>query len=225
MADPKAANRFGKVLAQTMAKIHAIIPPRRDPEGADETAIEATRAYIEATRAFYRSRARETNPRIEAGFVFLLSKSPEEDGAVPSLVHGDIGFHNLMMENGDVTAVLDWDYSHTGDPAEDVNYCRPFVERILPWDDFLSEYYAYGGRPYTLEKDRYYSVWRDVRNAAACVGALGALFISKQGSIKLATAGLIYGPRFEMSTLSAIMAVNPEKPQGKAIDPQVNEHE
>jgi aminoglycoside phosphotransferase (APT) family kinase protein len=204
IGDPAARARFGRVLARTMAEIHALRPEDVGGQRMTQTAIEATRAYIEATRRFYRSRETAYNARIEAGFDYLLARSPADDRRPPALVHGDIGFHNLMIEEGDVTAVLDWDYAHFGDPAEDVSYCRPFVERILPWSEFLAEYHAHGGRAYGDEQDHYYAVWRDLRNAAACAGALGAWRQTEHGNIKLAMAGILYGPRFEIAALEAI---------------------
>jgi aminoglycoside phosphotransferase (APT) family kinase protein len=153
----------------------------------------------------YRRNSESPNPRLEATFGWLFANIPDCGGRSARLVHGDIGFHNLLMHEGQVTAVLDWEFNHFGDPAEDVSYCRPFVERVLPWQEFLSMYQACGGAPYSAEQDRFFSVWRNARNAASCVGSRGAFMQARIGSVKLATGGLIYGPRFEIEALQSIV--------------------
>jgi Phosphotransferase enzyme family len=43
------------------------------------------------------------------------------DGADrPSIVHGDVGAGNFMCLDGEVTAMLDWELAHLGDPHEDL---------------------------------------------------------------------------------------------------------
>jgi aminoglycoside phosphotransferase (APT) family kinase protein len=38
----------------------------------------------------------------------------------PALVHGDVGAGNFMCCNGEITAMLDWELAHLGDPHEDL---------------------------------------------------------------------------------------------------------
>jgi len=97
----------------------------------------------------------------------------------------------------EVTAILDWEFAHMGDPAEDVNYCRQFIERYVPFDYFLGRYLSHGGKPYDAARDRFFTVWRNVRNAVASIGALNAFYSETPGNIKMATAGLAYNPRFD----------------------------
>jgi aminoglycoside phosphotransferase (APT) family kinase protein len=71
--------------------------------------------------------------------------------AVPGpLVHGDYGPNNLLLDPDTyaVTAILDWEFSHTGSPVEDLAWCEWIVrthhaDRVPLVDAFFS---AYGER-------------------------------------------------------------------------------
>jgi len=53
------------------------------------------------------------------------------------VVHSDIGFHNMLTDGGEVTALVDWESCQLGDPPEDLNYVRPFVAAVGSWDRSL----------------------------------------------------------------------------------------
>jgi aminoglycoside phosphotransferase len=67
------------------------------------------------------------------------------------LVHGDYGPNNVLLDAAaaDVTAVLDWEWAHAGQPLEDLAWCEFIIRTHHPaevpaLDDF---YAAYGSRP------------------------------------------------------------------------------
>ncbi|MBT4493364.1 MAG: phosphotransferase, partial [Gammaproteobacteria bacterium] len=112
----------------------------------------------------------------------------------PVLLHGDIGFHNLLVEDGKVSVVLDWERAHPGDPAEDLAYLKPTLHGVMPWDDFLDHYESAGGirpDPQSLE---FYTVWQDVWRYVACQALFGAF--EKTPRLSSLFAGRIFGPRF-----------------------------
>jgi aminoglycoside phosphotransferase len=51
-----------------------------------------------------------------------------------ALVHGDYGPNNLLIDPGtfEVTAVLDWEFAHPGDPIEDLAWCEWIVRTHHP---------------------------------------------------------------------------------------------
>lgn len=70
------------------------------------------------------------------------------------LVHGDFRPANVLVHNGTVRALLDWELAHLGDPLDDLGwYCTPIYERehFLPgsWEqaDFLRRYTELTGTP------------------------------------------------------------------------------
>jgi aminoglycoside phosphotransferase (APT) family kinase protein len=58
-------------------------------------------------------------PILRLGARVLAATLPRTDER-PSLVHGDVGAGNFMTENGRVTALIDWELAHVGDPHEDL---------------------------------------------------------------------------------------------------------
>ncbi|HKY92672.1 MAG TPA: phosphotransferase, partial [Nevskiaceae bacterium] len=84
------------------------------------------------------------------------------------LVHGDIGFHNLMRRDGRLAAILDWELTHLGDPAEDLAYPRiPMIEALTTWERFTEAYLAAGGPPEACDARAlaWYGVWAYTRNS------------------------------------------------------------
>ena len=77
---------------------------------------------------------------------------PGPDRAV--LVHGDVGAGNFMCLDGEVTAVLDWELAHLGDPHEDLAWMwmRGAHTDFGDPQRRLAEYQAASGR--TLDRDR-----------------------------------------------------------------------
>lgn len=70
--------------------------------------------------------------------------------------HGDYGPQNMLFDPGTfaVTAVLDWEWAHDGDPVEDLAWCEWIVRTHHPSTvDALPELFAgYGARPPFAER-------------------------------------------------------------------------
>ena len=75
--------------------------------------------------------------------------SAGQPGAV--LVHGDFGPNNVLLDAGAqrVTAVLDWEWAHAGDPVEDLAWCEFIIRLHHPAEvASLAAFHAsYGERP------------------------------------------------------------------------------
>ncbi len=206
--DERTRRHFADKLAEGLAAIHNLRLPQLElyQKVSGKTLTQCLREQIDGWRSYWTRKRLEPSVKLEALFAWLDSHLPPDQGIAPTLVHGDYGFHNLIMDEGEVTAILDWEFAHMGDPAEDVNYCRQFIERYVPFDYFLARYLAHGGRPYDEARDRFFTVWRNVRNAVASIGALNAFYRETPGNIKMATAGLAYNPRFELEALRLVAA-------------------
>jgi aminoglycoside phosphotransferase (APT) family kinase protein len=197
---------FADKLAEGLVAIHNLRLPQLEmyQSASGKTLSGCLREQIDTWRGYWMRKRLEPSLKLETLFGWLDANVPPDPGIVPTLVHGDYGFHNLIMDQGEVTAILDWEFAHMGDPAEDVNYCRQFIERYVPFDYFLERYLARGGKPYDEARDRFFTVWRNVRNAVASIGALNAFYRETPGNIKMATAGLAYNPRFELEALRLV---------------------
>lgn len=78
----------------------------------------------------------------------------------PVLVHGDTGPGNFLFQGERVTAIIDWEFAHLGDPMKDLALLRPrdfyYPTNELP--RWLQIYSELSGTPLDLPKLRYYSV-------------------------------------------------------------------
>ncbi|MEN3975867.1 phosphotransferase family protein [Emcibacter sp. SYSU 3D8] len=129
------------------------------------------------------------SPVLDAAFRWLADNVPQDLTRL-SLIHADVGFHNILTDDGRITALLDWEFSHLGDPAEDLGYCRQRVEPLMPWDEFLAAYYAAGGAPYRESGARFYEVWRGVRNAVCCAVAWNGFLNDWYPALKMGYQGV-----------------------------------
>ncbi|CAD7341349.1 hypothetical protein FIM10_17490 [Sphingomonadales bacterium 56] len=62
-----------------------------------------------------------------------------------SIVHNDMIFHNILAQDGNITAVLDWEQAAIGHPGEDLGYCYPIVIAAADWESFMAAYRSAGG--------------------------------------------------------------------------------
>lgn len=87
----------------------------------------------------------------------------------PSLVHGDVGAGNFMVDGGRVSAVIDWELAHVGDPHEDMAWLWMRGAHTSFGDPQLrlAEYEAAAGRSLDPERLRWHLalvMWK------SCVG-------------------------------------------------------
>ena len=68
----------------------------------------------------YRLITLEPHPVFELGFRWLARNEPASD--VTTLVHGDFRIGNVLVDEGGLRAVLDWELAHLGDPIEDLGW-------------------------------------------------------------------------------------------------------
>lgn len=85
----------------------------------------------------------------------------------PVLLHGDIGFHNMLLHDGQITAILDWEFSHVGDPAEELGYIKNTMGGSIDWDRFMKVYEKQSGFEIDAKRIHYFQIWGHVRNATA----------------------------------------------------------
>ena len=75
---------------------------------------------------------------------------PHIDPVVPRLLHLDYWSGNILWDQGEISAVVDWEDSGYGDPGVDVAYCRMelFLEGMDDAaDEFLRVYETHTGQP------------------------------------------------------------------------------
>ena len=109
-----------------------------------------------------------TDPLYTYSLQWIRNHVPERLDRV-SLLQGDTGPANFMFHEGQVSAIVDWEWAHFGDPMEDFgNICtREFFCPSTPdagLGPIFRRYEELSGFPVHLDSVRYYRVQQFVRS-------------------------------------------------------------
>ncbi|MGR3321207.1 MAG: phosphotransferase family protein [Sagittula sp.] len=152
-------------LIDKLAELHSVSPDTLDlPDTMRPpfTIADAIAAEIAEWDSQYRAVGR-ADPLIELAGRWLRDNAPA-DTARPAVVHGDAGPGNFMFDGARVTAMVDWELTHFGDPVEDLAWLS--MRTVLePFPDFPACVARYGALmgPVDLTRLRFHRVlvqWR-----------------------------------------------------------------
>ena len=115
---PDDRSSIASHVVEILANLHAINP---DDVGLGDLGRKEAYLARQMKRWTKQWEATKTHeiPEMEE-CIRRLSKLPEQIGA--SIVHGDYRVGNMIMQGGQVQAVLDWELCTLGDPLADVGY-------------------------------------------------------------------------------------------------------
>jgi aminoglycoside phosphotransferase (APT) family kinase protein len=182
--------RLARECGRTLAAIHRI------PADVDDrlTAIDP----LQSMRTTLDSLG-EPHPAIELGLRWLDNNQPASAAAAPGVVHGDFRTGNLLITPEGLSAVLDWEIVHLGDPLEDLGWfcvrAWRFGEVDRPAGGFGTReelwagYEEGGGAPVDPDAARWWEVYGTLRWAVICVMQAAAHWLGLSRSMELAAIG------------------------------------
>ncbi len=200
-------------LGREMARIHAIVPPRDDldflsvPDGPPAVGrVAAYRGYLDELS--------DPQPALEYALRWLELAVPPRGEIV--LCHGDFRTGNLMIENGELTGVLDWEFAAWSDPMEDVAWFCTRCWRFGAWareagglgsrEAFYRGYEAESGRVVDSAVIPYWEIMAAVRWAVIALQQGERYLSGGEDSLELALTGL-RAPEMELDALIDIAAL------------------
>jgi aminoglycoside phosphotransferase (APT) family kinase protein len=139
---------------------------------------------------------------LKACFVWLRANQPDTGDARPSLIQGDTGPGNFLHDGSKVTAFLDFELGHLGDPMTDLAWVgtRNAQEPVPDFAAFLTSYAAASGRAVDPERFRYHALLAELR-----IAVLGAVRVSGQADLEAEHGNqLIYGTLHRRLTVEAL---------------------
>jgi aminoglycoside phosphotransferase (APT) family kinase protein len=158
-------------IAREMASIHRI-EAARIPDLPTMNTAEALAALRERFITYGGDR-----PVLALALRWLEQNIPAP--LTPRLVHGDFRLGNLLVDQGRLTGVLDWELAHLGDIHEDLAYGCMTVWRFSRPDrpafglasmaDWLAAYRAAGGAEVDPPRLRFWLVYRTFWWALGCL--------------------------------------------------------
>jgi len=175
-------------LADELAKVHQI-PKERVPFLAASNPVARMGKELQGVD--------EPHPAIEYGLAWLRDHAPEP---LPDVVcHGDFRIGNVAVDELGIVALLDWEFSHLGDPRDDLAWPLPrawrfgVVEKHLggvgDLEPYLDRYRELTGLEVSAQDLYWWEVLGNVKWAVGCLTQARRHLDGLERSVELAVLG------------------------------------
>jgi aminoglycoside phosphotransferase (APT) family kinase protein len=149
------------------------------------------------------------HPMLEWAISWLKANCP----AAPrvSVVHGDYRTGNFLESGGRITAILDWELVHLGDPLEDVGWVcmrtfrgrSPYMCHLVERERLYERYEELSGIPVPPAVVQFYEAFGTFKLAVIHVGAARCFEDARFKDLRLAVMG-VHLPRLILQIEAAI---------------------
>ncbi len=188
-------SRLPAQMGEQLARIHALAPePAWLPRPPDRM---APAEWILRRLRDLAAEIQIVNPAYEFAMRWLAANQPKAYRTV--LVHGDFRIGNMIINVEGLQGVIDWEFAHIGDPAEDLAWPGlrdwRFGQDALDFGgvgqraDFYDAYQSAGGGPVDLEAVGYWEILGNLRWAIGCLSQARRHVSGDDPSIELASLG------------------------------------
>ncbi len=186
-------------LGEQLARIHAL--DRAHPDLAVLPAPRASLSPAQEALAEMRAailRLGVHNPTFEFGLRWLEKRAPV--CPVPVVLHGDFRLGNFIISSQGLEGIIDWEFAHVGDPAEDLAWVslrhwryhkgqQVFAGLAASAEAFYRAYEAAGGRKVDVAAVNFWSVCGNLRWAIWCQAQSRRHLSGHDQSVELASLG------------------------------------
>lgn len=174
-----ARTTLGAQFADALGALHAIdwqdSPLARFGDGL--TNENAALREVERWEAGYRRWALRPHPMLHKLIGWLRANPP----AAPrlSIIHGDYRLGNFLEAHGEITAILDWELVHLGDPHEDIAWTclpqyrggTPLMSKLVSRDELYARHEARTGFAVDAGSVHYYTLFSLLKLAVTHIAA------------------------------------------------------
>lgn len=195
-------------LGANLAHIHSITPPGDGLDFLGPPPKDPARAAVTEYRAFLDALP-DPHPAVEWGLAWLADHAPAPGGIV--LCHRDYRVGNLMIEDGKLSATLDWEFAGWSDPLEDIGWFLAKCWRFGRWEEeagglgprdaFLAGYQDASGRKIDPAVVTYWEVMAHVRWAVIALQQAWRHVSGEEPSLELALTAHVV-PELEAEILA-----------------------
>jgi aminoglycoside phosphotransferase (APT) family kinase protein len=171
--------RLAEQFIDALAALHRV-PWQQKPIAAMAHGIiadNAARINVEYWEAQIQRWAMRPYPLAEWGIRWLKAHGPVAPHV--AIVHGDYRTGNFLEQDGHITAILDWELVHLGDPHEDLGWASlpmymggsKFISRLAEPEWFYRRYSEKVGFEVSMASVRYYQAFSLLKLAATHMAA------------------------------------------------------
>jgi aminoglycoside phosphotransferase (APT) family kinase protein len=171
--------RLAHQFIDSLAALHRV-DWRRQPIAAMAGDVDEDNAALRSVQtweALVRRWQMRPYPLADWGLRWLKANCPRAPRV--TIVHGDYRTGNFLQHDGRITAVLDWELVHLGDPHEDLAWASmpmykggtPYIGRLAEPELFYGRYAEQSGLAVSMDVVRYYQVFSLLKLAATHMAA------------------------------------------------------
>ena len=222
--DAGARARLLDDYVDALAVLHEIDAGRLDLPGfARPERTDPARPELALWRGVFEARVRRPAPLVRFAFAWLERNAPRHADRI-ALCHGDVGPGNFLHEDGRVTALLDWEFAHLGDPLDDLGWLafrgHHLNDGIGDLRGQLQRWSARTGLPADPERIAWYRALVMLRMLVSCLAALdsGAASLDRTVYFSLSALLGVLLPRALASLAGVALGAAPEPPAVAASD-------
>ena len=114
-----------------------------------------------------------------------------------SIIHGDYRIGNFLEQAGRITAILDWELVHLGDPHEDLGFVclrtfrggTPYMCRLITREDLYQRYSELSGFQVDPDAVHYYEVFNNFKLVAIHAAAAGCFEAGQFNDLRMPAMG------------------------------------
>lgn len=171
--------RLAEQFTDALAALHCVLWQDRPIAAMAHgiTAENAARVNVEQWEALIRRWAMRPYPLADWGLRWLKAHTPVAPRV--AIVHGDYRTGNFLEQGGRITAILDWELVHLGDPHEDLGWASlpmymggsKLICRLAEPDWFYARYGEKAGFEVSMPSVLYYRAFSLLKLAATHMAA------------------------------------------------------
>jgi aminoglycoside phosphotransferase (APT) family kinase protein len=187
----RARGQLVRQLAQFAAGLHGLADKPEPPFFPIPDPVASLRDQLDSFAA-----AGQRSEVFELAYAFLADEpAPPRE---PVLLHGDFRLGNLIVGPEGLRAVLDWELTHLGNPAEDLGWlcvkawrfgATPPVAGLGSREELLAAYRAAGGADIGVDELRWWETLGTLRWGVICMTQAWAHLSGLYRSVELAAIG------------------------------------
>lgn len=159
-------------LAEAAARLHAVEVGPFEAHLTPSSVERAAGEQLAHWAALFERQRLEPHPGLAHVIAWLEADPPTAPRV--SVVHGDLRFGNLLYDGDRLTALLDWEMVHLGDPNEDLGWVYRDLwspAQALPFEAFLDAYEAVAGRRVDRAALRWWQVFNELKHSVISLTA------------------------------------------------------